>query len=130
MSPAALKAAFWALNVRHQPAPPRGEFHSFVSGPRTPPRWRFERSSTCPGNHLDVKTFEIKSPDAVNVQAVYEALAHRRAATRSYVLFYIPPDRAAALKHNVEDVAAVAHTHRVGVVTAGRPPRLRHLGGA
>jgi hypothetical protein len=114
MSPAALKAAFWALNVRHQPAP----------------RWRFERSSTCPGNHLDVKTFEIKSPDAVNVQAVYEALAHRRAATRSYVLFYIPPDRAAALKHNVEDVAAVAHTHRVGVVTAGRPPRLRHLGGA
>jgi hypothetical protein len=38
------------------------------------------------GKHLDVNTFEIKSPDAVNVQAVYEALAHRRAATRSYVL--------------------------------------------
>lgn len=32
-----------------------------------------------PGKHLDVNTFEIKSPNAVNVQAVYEALAHRRA---------------------------------------------------
>lgn len=55
-----------------------------------------------PGKHLDVNTFEIKSPSSVNVQAVYEALAHRRAATRSYVLFYIPPDKASVLKHDVE----------------------------
>ena len=57
----------------------------------------------------------------MNVQAVYEALAHRRAATRSYVLFYIPPGRAAALKDDVEDVATVARTHGIGVVTAGDP---------
>ncbi len=74
-----------------------------------------------PGKHLDVNTFEIKSPDSVNVQAVYEALAHRRAATRSYVLFYIPPGRAAALKEDVNDVAAVARTHGIGVITAGDP---------
>ncbi|MGV9806787.1 hypothetical protein [Micromonospora chersina] len=74
-----------------------------------------------PGKHLDVNTFEIKSPNAVNVQAVYEALAHRRAATRSYVLFYIPPDQAAALKQDVEDVAAAARMHGIGVVTAGDP---------
>lgn len=74
-----------------------------------------------PGKHLDVNTFEIKAPSAVNVQAVYEALAHRRAATRAYVLFYIPPDKAAALKHGVEEVATAARMHGIGVVTAGNP---------
>ncbi|MCO1594867.1 hypothetical protein M8C17_06770 [Micromonospora sp. RHAY321] len=74
-----------------------------------------------PGKHLDVNTFEIKSPNAVNVQAVYEALAHRRAATRSYVLFYVPPDQASALKDDVADVAAAARMHGIGVVTAGDP---------
>ena len=74
-----------------------------------------------PGKHLDVNTFEVKSHNAVNVQAVYEALAHRRAATRSYVLFYIPPERAAALKDDVDDIAAVARTHGIGVVTAADP---------
>jgi hypothetical protein len=74
-----------------------------------------------PGKHLDVNTFEVKSHNAVNVQAIYEALAHRRAATRSYVLFYIPPDRAGALKDDLDDVAAVARTHGVGVVTAADP---------
>jgi hypothetical protein len=49
-----------------------------------------------PGKHLEITTFEVKSDHAVNVQAVYEALAHRRAATRSYVLFYIPPHRVGA----------------------------------
>jgi hypothetical protein len=72
-----------------------------------------------PGKHLDVNTFEVKSWNAINVQAVYEALAHRRAATRSYVLFYIPPDKAGALKDQVEDVAAAARMHGIGVVTAG-----------
>jgi hypothetical protein len=74
-----------------------------------------------PGKHLDVNTFEVKSPSAVNVQAVYEALAHRRAATRAYVLFYVPPDKASVLKHDVEEVAVVARMHGIGVVTAGNP---------
>jgi hypothetical protein len=34
-----------------------------------------------PGKYLEITTFEIKSFGSVNVQAVYEALAHRRAAT-------------------------------------------------
>src|SRR3954451_557899 len=38
MSPAALKAAFWALNVRHQPAPPPVEIRTFEYVPRQPPR--------------------------------------------------------------------------------------------
>ena len=43
-----------------------------------------------PGRHFDVITFEVKPQDQVNVTAVYEALAHLRAATRSYVLLHVP----------------------------------------
>jgi hypothetical protein len=39
-----------------------------------------------PGKFLTVTTYEIKPTDAIDVTAVYEALAHRRAATHSYVL--------------------------------------------
>jgi len=74
-----------------------------------------------PGKHLDVNTFEVKSPSAINIQAVYEALAHRRAATRSYMLLYIPPDKVEETKEAVEEVARVARMHGIGVVTAGDP---------
>jgi hypothetical protein len=74
-----------------------------------------------PGKHLEITTFEIKSWSAVNVQAVYEALAHRRAATRSYVMFYIPPHQAPALELAVADVAYAARMHGVGLVIVGDP---------
>src|SRR6266536_1966311 len=74
-----------------------------------------------PGKYLEINTFEVKSTHAVNVQAVYEALAHRRAATRSYVLFYIPPDQAAGLQNVVAVVVEAARTHGVGVVIAADP---------
>lgn len=66
-------------------------------------------------------TFEIKPSNTINVQAVYEALAHRRAATRAYVLLHLPPEQAIALDEAVADLSAVARTHGVGVVTAGDP---------
>jgi hypothetical protein len=74
-----------------------------------------------PGKHLEITTFEVKSWNAVNVQGVYEALAHRRAATRSYVMFYIPPEQAAALEPAVADVAYAARMHGVGLVIMGDP---------
>ena len=43
-----------------------------------------------PGRHFDVATFEIKAADWIDVTAVYEALAHRRAATRAYVILNVP----------------------------------------
>jgi hypothetical protein len=43
-----------------------------------------------PGKHLEVVSFEVKAAHSINVQAVYEALAHRRSATRSYVLLHVP----------------------------------------
>jgi len=42
------------------------------------------------GNHFDVVTFGVKPSDAIDVTAVYEALAHRRAATRAYVILHVP----------------------------------------
>jgi hypothetical protein len=40
-----------------------------------------------------------------------EALAHRRAATRSYVLLHVPTAEAEVLQEAVSDVALVARSH-------------------
>jgi hypothetical protein len=70
-----------------------------------------------PGKHLEVVSFEVKAAHAINVQAVYEALAHRRAATRSYVLLHVPADQAVGLEQRVADVTNVARSHGIGIVT-------------
>lgn len=41
------------------------------------------------GHEFDVVTFEVKRPDSCNVLAVFEALSHATAATRTYVVFPI-----------------------------------------
>ncbi|MEU4806369.1 hypothetical protein [Actinosynnema sp. NPDC023587] len=74
-----------------------------------------------PGKYLEVATFEVKASNAVNVQAVYEALAHRRSATHSYVLLHIPADQADHLEDAVADVAEAARAHGIGVITAADP---------
>jgi hypothetical protein len=74
-----------------------------------------------PGKYLEVVTFEVKASHAINVQGVYEALAHRRSATRSYLLLHVPTDQAAGLEPLVADVTNVARSHGIGVVTAADP---------
>jgi hypothetical protein len=74
-----------------------------------------------PGKHLKIVTFEVKLANAVNVQAIYEALAHRRSATRSYVLVHVPPADAVALEETLADVAEVARSQGIGFVLAGDP---------
>lgn len=74
-----------------------------------------------PGKYLEVVTFEVKPSDAISVQAVYEALAHRRAATHSYVLLHVPADRQSELQSGVAEVAEVARAHGIGVVTVEDP---------
>jgi len=71
-----------------------------------------------PGKYIDVVTFEVKPHDAVDVSAIYEALAHRRSATRSYVLLHIPAEHAAALEPVVTEICEVARGHGIGVLTA------------
>ncbi|WP_447002483.1 hypothetical protein ACRAKI_22485 [Saccharothrix isguenensis] len=74
-----------------------------------------------PGKYLEVATFEVKAANAINVQAVYEALAHRRSATHSYVLLHVPADHASHLEDAVADVAEAARAHGIGVITAADP---------
>ncbi len=74
-----------------------------------------------PGKYIEVVTFEIKPQNSINVQAVYEALAHRRAATRSYVLLHVPADLENQLVDQISDVASVARSHGIGLVTAEEP---------
>lgn len=74
-----------------------------------------------PGKFLEVISFEVKPADAINVQAVYESLAHRRSATHSYVMLHVPATDAISLVATIEDVRSVARSHGIGVITVGEP---------
>jgi hypothetical protein len=74
-----------------------------------------------PGKYIEVVTFEVKPVDAINVLAVYEALAHRRAATHSYVLLHIPDKDRDELEPAVAEIAEVARGHGIGVITVEDP---------
>lgn len=64
-----------------------------------------------PGKYLDVVTFEIKPEWDISVKAVYEALSHRRGATRCYVVLHMPTER------EIDDVLSEAKKFGVGVIT-------------
>ncbi len=68
-----------------------------------------------PGKFLDVITFEVKPEDAIDVSAVYEALAHRRGATRSYVLLQMPKKKD-AIEPTLTVVRDEAVRHGIGVI--------------
>jgi hypothetical protein len=74
-----------------------------------------------PGKHLALITFEVKTANAINVQAVYEALNHRAAASRSYVVLHVPPDRAARLKSAVANVVKAARSTGIGLLVVRDP---------
>jgi FAD/FMN-containing dehydrogenase len=74
-----------------------------------------------PGKFIEVVTFEVKPADAISVQAVYEALAHRSAATHSGVLLHVPDDRRTELEAAIAEVAEVARAHGIGVLVVADP---------
>jgi hypothetical protein len=74
-----------------------------------------------PGRHFDLITFEIKPTDGLDVTVVYEALAHRRAATRAYALLHIPEERNVELEEILEEIVLEAKRVGVGVIVAGVP---------
>ena len=74
-----------------------------------------------PGKHLDISTFEIKPSSSVGVTAVYEALAHLRAATRAFVLVHVPLEQKEVLGQRIEDVYEEASRHGVGLIVAEKP---------
>ena len=75
-----------------------------------------------PGRHFDIVTFEVKHFSGLNVTAVYEALAHRGAATRSYLLVYVPDDQIDAFESpTLAEITEEANRHGIGLIVAGDP---------
>ena len=74
-----------------------------------------------PGKHFDLITFEIKPYDTLDVTVIYEALAHRRAATRSYALVHIPEDKQGEAQAVLDEVSSEAKRYGVGLVVATNP---------
>lgn len=75
-----------------------------------------------PGKFLDVITFEVKILNTANVTSVYEALAHRRAATISYLWLFCPDcgeTKGSVLQTMVPDVIKdEAEKHGIGIIVA------------
>jgi len=74
-----------------------------------------------PGKFCDVITFEIKPSSAIDVTAVYESLAHRRAATQSYAFFHCPIDREDAESENLDRIQEECERHGIGMIVARDP---------
>lgn len=72
-----------------------------------------------PGKYFDLITFEIKPKWALNVTGVYEALAHRRAGTQSYLWLHCPqPDQEGEV---LAKIVEEAERHGIGVIVATDP---------
>lgn len=74
-----------------------------------------------PHKQFDLITFEIKPADNIDIRCVYEALAHRRSATQSYVLLHVPGGAETPSKKTLEDIYAEAKRHGIGVIVAEKP---------
>jgi hypothetical protein len=72
-----------------------------------------------PGKQVELNTFEVKTSDGLDVTAVYEALAHRRAAHYSYVLAFVPDGERAALESLLDRLFGDADDHGVGFIVIG-----------
>jgi len=74
-----------------------------------------------PGKYMEVVTFEVKPFDAIDVTAVYEALAHLRSATHAYVIFHVSADQEETVAETVDETCHVARSHGVGLIVIGDP---------
>jgi hypothetical protein len=74
-----------------------------------------------PGKYMEVVTFEVKPFDAVDVTAVYEALAHLRSATHAYVIFQVPVDQEESIAETLDETCRIARSHGVGLIVMSDP---------
>lgn len=66
---------------------------------------------------LEVVTFEVKSAGTVNIMAVLEAIAHREAAHRSYVIYPIARAKFDTAPE-ADRITELAQKHGVGIILA------------
>ncbi|MFC7691147.1 hypothetical protein ACFQY5_17780 [Paeniroseomonas aquatica] len=69
---------------------------------------------------LEIVTFEVKSAEAVSIMGVLEAIAHREAAHRSYVLYAVSRALFDATIE-AERIVELAQKYGIGVVLVERP---------
>jgi len=74
-----------------------------------------------PGRYLEVISFEIKPTNTLNITAVYEALAHRRSATRAYVIGHISHELRKEMDSELEAVTEEAKKLGIGVIVTDEP---------
>ena len=76
-----------------------------------------------PGKYFDLITFELKPFEGIDVTAVFEALAHRRAATQAYVWLHVPAGMEANddTRALLERVSEEARRHGVGLIVGADP---------
>lgn len=74
-----------------------------------------------PQKFFDVITFEVKVVDGFDVTAVYEALAHRRKATHSWVILHVPQKELTGKEADIDEVQEEAKRHGIGLIVATKP---------
>lgn len=74
-----------------------------------------------PGRYLEVISFEIKPTCTLDITAVYEALAHRRSATRAYVVGHLPEADRADMFNQIDAITEEAKKLGIGVIIADNP---------
>ena len=75
-----------------------------------------------PLSDLDVITFEIKHSGVdIDVTAVYEALSHKKSATQSYLLIYVPENKQKSADTKLAEITEEASRHGIGVIIVGNP---------
>lgn len=80
-----------------------------------------DRYRYVPGEHLEVWTFEVKTLDQLDVTAVYEALAHARRATRSYVLVVGARAKVIDAEERLRVATEEAERHGIGLFVVEDP---------
>lgn len=93
-----------------------------IADNRRPGQWAnpdFLLVSVCPlavlgGAQVDVHVFELKNEAGGRIQAVHEALAHRRFAHFSHLVWYVP--RHSPRELELEAIAAHCRLHGVGLI--------------
>lgn len=74
-----------------------------------------------PGKFLDVITFEVKHFKTIDLTSVYEALAHRRSSTISYIWLYCPEcddTKEGRFQMVLDSIKDEAEKHGIGVIIA------------
>ncbi|MBZ0152178.1 MAG: hypothetical protein K8J09_11670, partial [Planctomycetes bacterium] len=75
-----------------------------------------------PGKFFDLITFEIKALNGIDITAVFEAVAHRRAATQAYLWLHAPSDsQSPELKQLLGRIHDESRRQGTGLIVATDP---------